>query len=182
MTILAQLLIAGGAIGLAWPMLSGSEEQAALTATAPSGESASAPQQPVPAASGAASGAASWAAETTLEREADGHFYADVLVNGAPVRMLVDTGATTIALTGDDAAAMGIAWNAHNLRHVAQGASGPIEGVHVTLAQVELDGFAARDVAAIVVPDGLPISLLGQSFLSTVDRLEITDGRMVMSN
>lgn len=174
MTTLAQLLIVGGAIGLAWPLLSGDGEQAALTSTASAAQSETAQQEPGPAAS--------WSAQATLEREADGHFYAEVFVNGASSRMLVDTGATTIALTGADAAAMGIFWDAHNLRHVAQGASGPIEGVHVNLAQVEVDGFAARDVAAIVVPEGLPMSLLGQSFLSTVAKVEIADGRMVLSN
>src|SRR4051794_18436339 len=44
-----------------------------------------------------------------LERSSDGHFYADVKINGAPVHMLIDTGATSIALSRSDASSAGVA-------------------------------------------------------------------------
>src|SRR5262245_56642238 len=47
------------------------------------------------------------AGEVVLEREADGHFYADVGVDGATAHMLVDTGASVVALTAEDAEALG---------------------------------------------------------------------------
>ena len=53
-----------------------------------------------------------WAAsagELVLERRDDGHFYADVEVNGVPISMLVDTGASSVALSADDARRAGIA-------------------------------------------------------------------------
>ncbi len=174
-TILALLLVAGGAIGLALPS-SSLEENAEEAGTGAQDEATK------PLVSGNPEAGTHWGTEARLQRAYDGHFYAEVYVNGAPTRMLVDTGASVIALTGDDASTMGIYWDYSALSVVAQGASGPIEGVQVRLPQVELDGFVARDVAAIVVPDGLPVSLLGQSFLATVERVEIADDEMILSN
>ena len=124
---------------------------------------------------------ASWAAGATeLPRAADGHFYADTRINGSQVEFLVDTGATKVALTGTDARAAGLYWSDADVHEVARGASGPVYGVSVTLDRVTLGGHEARDVAAIVVPEGLGVSLLGQSFLSTIHPVRIEHDRMVL--
>ena len=124
---------------------------------------------------------AAWVAGTTeLLRAADGHFYADADISGSRVRFLVDTGASVVALTGADARAAGLAWSQADIGPVAQGASGPVAGVHVTLDSVTLGGHEARNVAAVIVPEGLPVSLLGQSFLSTVHPVRIEQDRMVL--
>jgi aspartyl protease family protein len=124
---------------------------------------------------------AAWAAGSIdLARAADGHFYAETTVNSAPVRLLVDTGASVVALTAADARAAGLTWSAAEIEIVAQGASGPVAGVPVTLDRVVLGGHEARDVRAIIVPEGLAISLLGQSFLATIDPVRIERDRMVL--
>ena len=124
---------------------------------------------------------AAWVAGTTeLPRAADGHFYADAQLNGSRIGFLVDTGASVVALTGADARAAGLAWSQADVGPVAQGASGPVEGVHVTLDSVTLGGHEARNVAAVIVPEGLPVSLLGQSFLSTIHPVRIEQDRMVL--
>lgn len=115
-----------------------------------------------------------------LPREADGHFYADVIVGSAASNMLVDTGATVIALTGEDANSMGIAWDEAQVRPVARGASGDVHGVRVILDTVRVGDFEVHGVEAIVVPNGLDISLLGQSFLSRVGTVQIETGRMIL--
>jgi aspartyl protease family protein len=114
-----------------------------------------------------------------LPREADGHFYAEVAVDGAPTRMLVDTGASVVALAGEDAEALGIAWAPEDVAPVAQGAGGPVHGVHVMLDSVQVGDLEVRQVQAIVVPD-LRVSLLGQSFLSRAGRVEMTGDEMVL--
>jgi len=55
-----------------------------------------------------------------------------------------------------------------------------VYGVPVTLDQVQLGDLEARNVAAIVVTEGLEISLLGQSFLSKIERVEMEQDRMVL--
>ena len=121
-----------------------------------------------------------YAGETVLDRKPDGHFYADATVEGAPVRFLVDTGATVVLLTGEDAAAAGLSWNEDDVHVVAQGASGPIYGVPATLAEVSLGGIDTHAVPAMIVPHDLPISLLGQSFLSRVGNIDVSDDKMTL--
>ena len=63
-------------------------------------------------------------ASITLTRASDGHFYADALVNGAPVHFLVDTGATTLALSKGDAQLAGLRFTDADFTDTAQAAGG----------------------------------------------------------
>jgi len=119
-------------------------------------------------------------AARTLLRDADGHFYADGRVQGAKVRFLLDTGASVVALTAADARAAGIWWSAADVRPVARGAGGVVRGVPTRLAEVEVDGIRRANVAAVVIPEGLETSLLGQSWLSRVGNLEIAGDRLTL--
>jgi aspartyl protease family protein len=119
-------------------------------------------------------------ARTELRRASDGHFYAPVAIGTRPVTMLVDTGASVVALTGEDARAAGIAWSPGALRVVAQGAGGPVRGVLVKVERMRLGAHEAREVEAVVIPEGLPVSLLGQSFLKHLEPMRIERNRMVL--
>ena len=118
--------------------------------------------------------------EVVLPRGDNGHFYAEVATDSGKVMMLVDTGATVVALTANDAAMLGVDWRESDVRPVARGASGDVYGVPVTLDHIEVGEIEARRVQAVVVPEGLDISLLGQSFLSKVNRVEVTGDEMVL--
>jgi aspartyl protease family protein len=126
---------------------------------------------------------AGWmAGETVLDREADGHFYAHAAVESRDARFLVDTGASVVALTGDDARAIGLAWDESDLVPIGRGANGTVYGVPVRLAEIRLGGFEERDVEAAIIPEGLDVSLLGQSFLSRLPGVRIEGDRMVLGN
>lgn len=118
--------------------------------------------------------------DAVLGRSSDGHFYADVSVEGQDIRMLVDTGASVLALTGGDAEAIGLEWHEDELFPIARGASGDVIGKSVTLDHVRLGDLEATNVEAVIVPEGLDVSLLGQSFLGQVGKVEIEDGQMVL--
>ncbi len=120
------------------------------------------------------------AGETVLTRADDGHFYADVSVDGASAQMMVDTGASIVALTAEDADAVGVQWDEDAIQPVARGASGDVYGVPVVLGRVQVGDLEAQQVEAVVVPEGLDVSLLGQSFLSKIQRVEIEQDRMVL--
>lgn len=176
---LACVLLAGGMLGLAMPTITETD------ATVPDrvGTSASAVNDtPSLATLNTEVTPVTWANEVQLQREYDGHFYADVAVDGISTRMMVDTGASVIALTGEDAMALGLYWDESEIAPVAEGASGVVYGVHTQLRHVAVGGFEARNVRAMIVPEGLGVSLLGQSFLSTVNSVEIADDRMVLEN
>ncbi len=117
-----------------------------------------------------------------LDRAGDGHFYATARIDTGDYHMLVDTGASVVALTGDDAENMGLSWDPSALAPVARGASGPVMGVPVTIPDIAVGDFEAHNVQAVIVPDGLPVSLLGQSFLQHVPNVQIADDKLTLSN
>jgi aspartyl protease family protein len=114
-----------------------------------------------------------------LQRDEDGHFYADVRINGAEVHMLVDTGASGIALSRDDARTAGIATSIGMNDVVGKGADGAIHGEYVKLDRVELGPLSAEGLNAIVLNSGEQ-SLLGQSFLSKFSSVQIEGNRMML--
>ena len=128
-----------------------------------------------------ASGPQFSSADGTLEltRNEDGHFYADVLINGSTVHMLIDTGATGIALTRDDARAAGLATSIGMNDVVGEGADGAVHGEIVKLDRVALGPLSAEDLDAVVLNSGEQ-SLLGQSFLSKFSSVQIEGNRMVL--
>lgn len=121
------------------------------------------------------------ASESVLSRQNDGHFYANVDVNSNDIRFMVDTGASGIALTGDDADALGLSWSDDELQVVGRGAGGKVYGKRVRLQSVELGDLRIADVEAVIIPKGLHVSLLGQSFLSKAQTVKIEDNQMVIS-
>jgi len=114
-----------------------------------------------------------------LQRNGDGHFYADVHINGAPIRMLIDTGASGIALSREDAQMAGLATSIGMTDVVGEGASGEVRGEWVRLDRVELGPLSARDLDAAIL-DGGQQSLLGQSFLRKFGKVQIEEDRMVL--
>lgn len=124
--------------------------------------------------------AARFAAEgITLERDASGQFHLDAVVNGTPTRFLVDTGADLLALTVADAQAAGLTINPNGFTPILRTASGEGWGTLVTLDRLELGDTELRNVGAVVVRD-LEVSLLGQSVLGQMGRVELTGDRMVI--
>ncbi|HEY6814863.1 MAG TPA: TIGR02281 family clan AA aspartic protease [Croceibacterium sp.] len=154
-----------------------------LAQPAPAGAESPAASAPEPAARPAEAERERWhRADVTLERAGNGHFYAEVSIDSGSALMLVDTGATVVALTGQDASMMGVDWRESDVRPVARGASGDVYGVPVMLENVQVGDLEARRVKAIVVPEGLEVSLLGQSFLSQMKRVEMTGDEMVLGD
>jgi len=114
------------------------------------------------------------AAGVAVRKGSDGHFWAQGRVNGQPVRFLVDTGATDVALTPADAERLG--FNTADLKYAYQvtTAAGASRAAQVTLSSVAVGGARLRDVSALVVEEGLDTSLLGMSYLGRLSRFVAT--------
>ncbi|WP_136162998.1 retropepsin-like aspartic protease family protein [Sphingomonas flavalba] len=117
---------------------------------------------------------------TMISRDPDGHFYVDARVDGQPVRFLVDTGASLVALTVDDARRIGLNFSPAEFAVVGRGASGAVRGKPVVLDRIAVAGGEARQVRAAIIGEGLDVSLLGQSFLSRVGSVAIDGDRMTL--
>lgn len=117
---------------------------------------------------------------TDVPRAKDGLFYVDVLVNGQPVRFLVDTGANMVVLTGADAERLGIRAELSMLAPQMTTAGGKAPMAWAKLDNVRLAGREVRDLKAAVVQTGLPVSLLGQNMLSKLGSVTIEGDRLRM--
>jgi aspartyl protease family protein len=114
-----------------------------------------------------------------LKRQTDGHFYADVEINNMPIHILVDTGASGIALSRDDARRAGLTVSVGMFDIVGEGAGGDVRGEFVTLDTVRLGKQTARQMPAVIL-DGGEQSLLGQSFLRQFQTVEIKNDTMIL--
>jgi aspartyl protease family protein len=165
------LVIAGGlVIGLSAPIgqVSGPPVNPPKAEKAPLGKPVATPRP-----------TAQWGGETRLSREANGHFYAAASVNGQPTRLVVDTGASTVALTVEDARRAGIMVDPSRFAVIGTGASGPVRGHEVTIARIAVDSREVRNLDGVVL-EGLEVSLLGQTYLSRLSEVRMSGDEMIL--
>lgn len=105
------------------------------------------------------------AREIVLTAGSGGHFTAGGAINGRQVRFMVDTGATLVSLGKDDADRLGVDLS-NARRGTTQTANGPVPVWLVTLTSVRVGDVELANVGAAVVPQPMPMVLLGNSFLS----------------
>jgi aspartyl protease family protein len=113
-----------------------------------------------------------------LRRQADGHFRAELEVNGVPVRFVVDTGASLIVLSREDAARVGIDPATLAFDGRARTANGAVSIASVRLDEVAFGPVDERRVRAAVNGGDLDESLLGMNYLNRFERIEISGDRM----
>lgn len=104
----------------------------------------------------------------TLAADARGHFVTEGSINGNPVRFLVDTGATTVALPAAEAQRLGIDYRKGE-RGYTNTAGGVVPIYRVRLDSVKLGAIELTGIDGVVIEQGLDIALLGMTFLNRVD-------------
>lgn len=124
-------------------------------------------------------------AHRTVELRAgnNGHFHARALINGRQVETLVDTGASIVALTWEDATSAGIHVRNSDFRHQVNTANGTARVAIVTLDSVSIEDIEVRNVrAAVAEPGKLTTTLLGMSFLGQLSRAEMRRGTLILQD
>ena len=108
-------------------------------------------------------------ASVAVVADSRGHFVTGGTVNGMPLRFLVDTGASVVALSTDDAKRAGVNYLAGS-RGQVQTANGPATVYMVKLDSLQIGDITLHNVdAAVIEGEKLPISLLGMSFLNRME-------------
>ena len=107
-------------------------------------------------------------AQIFLEADAQGHFYTQGLVNGRPVRMLVDTGATLVVIGMSDALSAGIDPERGQPIRV-QTANGIARAWQIKLDTLRVGDITLHNVEAAVHENSMPTGLLGMSFLNRME-------------
>ena len=110
-------------------------------------------------------------ATVELKADARGHFVTTAYINGVPTRALIDTGATSVAISTDEAQRMAISY-AGAPRVRVSSAGGPRTGYRVMLATVSVGSITLQNVEGTVMEGGrgeLPITLIGMTYMNGVD-------------
>ncbi|MBW3097990.1 TIGR02281 family clan AA aspartic protease [Pseudohoeflea coraliihabitans] len=119
--------------------------------------------------------------EIALRKSLNGHFVTDAQVNGTPVQFLVDTGATTIALSWHDALAIGIDPASLSFSVPITTANGSAMAASVRLERLEIGPIVRTDLRATVAQEGLlEQSLLGMNFISSLSSFELRRNEVIM--
>ncbi|MCP1167748.1 retropepsin-like aspartic protease family protein [Limimaricola litoreus] len=111
----------------------------------------------------------------------DGHYYLTLDINGAPVEFVVDTGATDMVLSREDARRAGIDPEELNYFGSAVTANGTVRTARVTLDSVALGQIEDEGLGAVVTDGDLSASLLGMGYLRLFGRLEIEGGKLMLT-
>jgi aspartyl protease family protein len=107
----------------------------------------------------------------TLQKSSDGHFWANVSINGQSIRMMVDTGASDIALDPADARRVGFDSQSLDFNIPVSTAAGPSRAAGVQLETVSLGSIVREKVPAVVMVSTGGVSLLGMGFLSKLSEV-----------
>jgi len=116
-----------------------------------------------------------------LGRADDGHFYARVRVNGTAIRFMVDTGATNLVLSRQDANRIGLALDSLNFVLPTSTANGTVYGAGIVLKRVDLGGFVDTGVPAMVNGGRMSTSLLGMSYLDRFRSFSVEGDTLLLS-
>ena len=114
-----------------------------------------------------------------LKPDAGGQFHADVTVNGRNIKMLVDTGATLVSLTQQDAITLGVLPVSFNVP--VQTANGVARAGEAKLSNIRIGNVEVMETTALVLPGGaVSQSLLGMSFLKKLSSFEYAAGNLIL--
>jgi len=116
-----------------------------------------------------------------IARGRGGDFHVPTQVNGVSVYMVLDTGATAVVLTQDDAKAAGLPLDMLHYTVDIETANGHARAAEVSLKQVSVGFITERAVPALIAQPGqLKESLLGMSFLNRLESYEMRGDRLLM--
>lgn len=117
-------------------------------------------------------------ASIAFPAEADGHYHVYGSVDGSSVRFLVDSGASDIVLSPDDARMLGMQPQYLDYTMMAQTANGTVRGAPIRIRTLKIGPIVMHDVPATVNEAEMPVSLLGMEFLHRLKSWGVENGRL----
>lgn len=125
---------------------------------------------------------AGYSDEVRVRADPQGHFIVNAAINGRPITLVADTGATLVVLSFEDAERLGLSPRSLDFTGLAQTANGVSRIAPVTLDRVRVDRITLYGIQAAVAERGaLPGNLLGMSFLGKLSRFEMKGDELVLA-
>lgn len=120
-------------------------------------------------------------ARVMLSAGHNGHFETMLTINGRQMKALIDTGASSVALTYEDGRALGLIRPGDRYDIKVQTGAGETTAKRVFLNNVRVGGISVHNVEAMIAREGqLPFNLLGMSFLKKLRGFEVRKGRLIL--
>lgn len=117
-----------------------------------------------------------------VPRRGDGHYYLTLRINDAPVEFVVDTGATDVVLTTQDARKVGIDPDNLDFIGTAMTANGRVRTAPTRVDTAVLGDITVENLKVYVNEGMMDTSLLGMSYLRRFERIEIADDMLILTN
>jgi len=118
--------------------------------------------------------------ELSVRSDDNGHFHIEAEVNGVPVNFMIDTGASDIVLSPDDAARAGFDVEALNYNRMYVTANGSVKGAPVRIEELRIGTIVRKDQPASVNGAAMDGSLLGMRFLSSLSSYSVSGNVMTL--
>ncbi len=122
----------------------------------------------------------SFANAAIIDRENDGHYWTRANVDGTEIKFMVDTGASTVALTYRDAQRLGLKPEELNYTWTIRTAGGETKGASVLLKSIRIGNVEVENVEAMILREGLSQSLLGMTFLGELYSYEFKRKQLII--
>jgi aspartyl protease family protein len=119
--------------------------------------------------------------ETRIRMAEDGHFWADVEIDGVRRRMLIDSGATTTALSPAIAAAAGLDLDESPFATVIETANGAVTARTATAHRVTIGTVTATDLGVVSSPAFGDTNVIGMNFLSRLASWRVEGGTLILT-
>ena len=118
---------------------------------------------------------------TRIKADRRGHYVTNAKLNGRNVEVLVDTGATSVAINKSTARRLGIKLTQADFKYQVNTANGAVKAAGATIDRVQIGRVSVTNVQAVVLPDqSLSVTLLGMSFLGELRSFEVKSGELVL--
>jgi aspartyl protease family protein len=118
---------------------------------------------------------------TELRADSRGHFEAEAMINGHGVGVMIDTGATSVALRFEDAARLGLHAEPEDFSIPIATANGGTRAARAILQEIRIGNIRVKNVEALIVPaKALTTNLMGMSFLKRLSKVQIAGSKLVL--
>ena len=116
-----------------------------------------------------------------IRKAPDGHFWVPIMINGVELRFMVDSGASTTAISASDAAKAGLDVGGIGFPALVETANGVVEMRRARVQQLQLSSIKRADFPVLVSDRLGDTNLLGMNFLSTLKRWEISGDELILT-
>jgi len=119
--------------------------------------------------------------EVRLRMSPDGHFWAEVTLNGVETRMLVDSGATLTTLSVETAERAGLRPTPGLAPIFARTGNGVVQASPATVETLQLGGLTATDLKVAISPSLGPVDILGMNVLVRLASWRVEGQTMILT-